>query len=326
MRKFDVSIVGATGLVGRMMMKVLEERHFPVNRLIPYASNRESGRTVEFHGKKIEVIALSDQTLVNHDIALFSAGSKISCEWASKFAERNIYVIDNSSAFRMEKSIPLIVPQVNSYALDNSLIIANPNCSTIQLIVAIGPIHKIWPIRRIFVSTYQAVSGAGRLGVVAYEDQKNGGHFQGPFTAPIFANAVPQIGDFLVDGFCTEEMKLLNETRKILDDNSISVIPHVVRVPVVDGHAESVTIEFDRFVPSSDIIEVLSDAPSVEIVHPFPTQLECAGRDEVFVGRIRNVKWDKRFVNMWIVADNLRRGAATNAVEIAEIIADRMEK
>ena len=319
-----VAIAGATGMVGRMMLKVLEERNFPVDRLFPAASERSEGRDVVFSGKSVKVISIMEAVEAVPDLALFSAGAAVSKEWAPVFAENGTVVIDNSSAWRMEKDIPLVVPEINASAITrNTRIIANPNCSTIQMLMAIAPLHREYSIRRLVVSTYQSVTGTGVRAVTQLDNERHGLSGEMAYPWPIDMNCLPHCDIFLDNGYTKEEMKLVNETRKILGDESIRVTATAVRVPVKGGHSESVNIEFEREFDLDRVRDILADTPGVilydnpaENVYPMP--IIAHDRDEVFVGRLRRDFSQEKTLNLWVVADNIRKGAATNAVQIAE--------
>ena len=311
-------------MVGRMMLKVLEERNFPVDRLFPAASERSEGREVVFRGKPVKVISIMEAVEAVPDLALFSAGAAVSKEWAPVFAENGTVVIDNSSAWRMEKEIPLVVPEINASAItQNTRIIANPNCSTIQMLMAIAPLHREYSIRRIVVSTYQSVTGTGVRAVTQLDNERHGLSGEMAYPYPIDLNCIPHCDIFLDNGYTKEEMKLVNETRKILGDESIRVTATAVRVPVKGGHSESVNIEFEREFDLDRVRAILSETPGVilydnpaEKVYPMP--IIAHNRDEVFVGRLRRDFSQEKTLNLWVVADNIRKGAATNAVQIAE--------
>ncbi|HUC82728.1 MAG TPA: aspartate-semialdehyde dehydrogenase [Flavisolibacter sp.] len=327
-----VAVVGATGLVGTKMLQVLAERNFPVDELIPVASERSVGKEVEFKGKKYTIVSMQDAIAAKPAVAIFSAGGSTSLEWAPKFAEAGITVIDNSSAWRMDPTKPLIVPEVNADVLTaNDKIIANPNCSTIQMVVALQPLHKKYKIKRVVVSTYQSVTGTGKVAVDqlngerAKAVQEAGDEYPMAYKYQIDLNALPQIDVFLDNGYTKEEMKMVNETKKIMGDESIRVTSTTVRIPVIGGHSESVNIEFENDFELTELRQILSDAPGVVVqddpakqVYPMP--LWAHEKDDVFVGRIRRDETQPNTLNMWIVSDNLRKGAATNAVQIAEYL------
>jgi aspartate-semialdehyde dehydrogenase len=325
-----VAVIGSTGLVGSMMLKVLEERKFPVSTLIPVASEKSVGNEVKFNGKAVKIVAINDALAARPDIALFSAGSAVSLEFAQAFAKGGTYVIDNSSAWRMDPGKKLIVPEVNGDALTKSdLIIANPNCSTIQMVVVLNPIHRKYGIRRVVVSTYQSVTGTGVKAVTQLENERAGITGAMAYAYPIDKNAIPQIDVFMENGYTKEEMKMVNETRKIMRDDSIKLTATCVRIPVMGGHSESVNIELEKEFDLDELRELLASAPGVELKddpaqlsYPMPL-VDAYGRDEVFVGRIRRDESHAHAVNMWIVSDNLRKGAATNAVQIAELLVAR---
>jgi len=321
-----VAVVGVTGMVGRMMLKVLEERNFPVDRLFAAASERSEGREVIFRGKPSRVVSVMEAVEAVPDVALFSAGAAVSKEWAPVFAENGTIVIDNSSAWRMEKDIPLVVPEINASAITpGTKIIANPNCSTIQMVMAVAPLHREYSVRRLVISTYQSVTGTGVKAVTQLDNERRGLSGEMAYPYPIDLNCLPHCDLFLDNGYTKEEMKLVNETRKILGDESIRVTATAVRVPVRGGHSESVNIEFDREFDLDRVRSILSDTPGVilydnpaENVYPMP--IIAHDRDEVFVGRLRRDFSQEKTLNMWVVADNIRKGAATNAVQIAEFM------
>jgi len=321
-----IAIVGCTGLVGTEMLKVVDERVTNVSEIIPIASEKSIGKTIVFRGNKYYVVGLQEGVKTKPDIALFSAGASVSKEWAPRFAEMGTYVIDNSSAWRMYEDIPLIVPEVNANALKpNHRIIANPNCSTIQLVVAVNPLHKKYRIRRMVVSTYQSVTGTGVKAVNQMIAERSGKKADMAYPHPIDLNCFPHGGSFLENGYTTEEQKLIDETRKIIGDQSIMVSPTVVRIPVVGGHSESVNIEFEKEFDIDDILNLLRNSNGITIEdNPFnnvyPMPLFSKGKDDVFVGRIRRDPSQPKSLNLWVVSDNLRKGAATNAVQIAEHI------
>ncbi len=321
-----VAVVGATGLVGTKMLQVLAERNFPVTELFPVASERSVGKEIEFKGKKYKVVSMTDAIAAKPDVALFSAGGSTTREWAPKFAEAGITVIDNSSAWRMDTTKKLIVPEINADALNkDDKIIANPNCSTIQMVVALNPLHKKYGIKRIVVSTYQSVTGTGVKAVTQLMNERNGVQGEMAYKYPIDMNAIPQIDVFLDNGYTKEEMKMVNETRKIMRDDSIRVTATTVRIPVMGGHSESANIEFEKDFELNEIKALLSSAPGVVVVDDianaqYPMPKDAHERDEVFVGRLRRDETQPNTLNMWIVSDNLRKGAATNAVQIAEYL------
>ncbi len=333
MKHYNIAILGATGAVGQTMIKVLEEREFPIDEIRLLASPRSAGKEIEYMGVKYKVEPVSPEAFEGIDIALFSAGGSRSKEWAPVAVEKGTIVIDNSSAFRMDEDVPLVVPEVNPEDVKwHKGIIANPNCSTIQMVVALNPIHKAKKIKRIFVSTYQAVSGAGATAIKDLENETKA-HFEGKFYYPealpqhIAFNVIPHIDVFLENDYTKEEMKMVNETRKIMHAPDIKVSPTCVRVPVFYGHSESIVIETEKPISPDEAREILKNAPGVIVEDDphnnlYPMPIEAAGKDEVFVGRIRE---DFNFENglaMWVVADNLRKGAATNAVQIAELLVE----
>ncbi len=321
-----VAVVGATGLVGSVMLKVLEERKFPVTTLIPAASEKSIGKRLLFKGQEYPVVSIADAVKMKPAVAIFSAGASVSKEWAPQFAENWTTVIDNSSYWRMFPEIPLIVPEVNAFELrPENKIIANPNCSTIQLVVAINPLHIKYKIKRLVVSTYQSVTGTGVKAVKQMFDERSGQTPVMAYPHPIDLNCFPHGGSFLENGYTTEEQKLIDETRKIIGDPSIMVSPTVVRIPVVGGHSESVNIEFEKEFDLADVISMLQNSHGITIqdepsrnIYPMPRYAE--GKDDVFVGRIRRDDSRPKCLNMWVVSDNLRKGAATNAIQIAEYI------
>ena len=323
-----VAVVGATGLVGGVMLKVLEERGFPVRELLPVASARSVGATVHFRGKQVPVIGMEDAVAARPDIALFSAGGGTSLEWAPRFAEAGCTVIDNSSAWRMDPNVPLVVPEINADALaGHQRIIANPNCSTIQLVMALAPLHRAYGVQRVVVSTYQAVSGTGMKAVQQLEDERQGVQGDKAYPHPIDRNVIPACDAFSEEGYTKEELKLANETRKILDP-VIRVTATAVRVPVTGGHSEAVNVEFDMEFDMAEVRRLLGDAPGVELMddpssNSYPMPILAHDRDAVLVGRLRRDLTQERTLNLWIVADNLRKGAATNAVQIAEVLVER---
>jgi aspartate-semialdehyde dehydrogenase len=321
-----IAVVGATGLVGGVMLRVLEERNFPVSELIPAASEKSIGKTIVFKGQKIPVVNIDTAVKMKPVIAIFSAGGNTSLENSPKFAEIGCFVIDNSSAWRMDPEKKLIVPEINSQILNpEDKIIANPNCSTIQLVLTLAPLHQKYKIKRIVVSTYQSVTGTGIRAVNQLENERNNIEGEKIYPHMIDKNCIPQCDVFTDNGYTKEEMKLMNETRKILDDNSIQLTATAVRVPVMGGHSESVNVEFEKDFEISDIREILENTSGIIVlddisknIYPFPRMAE--GKDEVFVGRIRRDFSNPKSLNLWIVSDNLRKGAATNAVQIAEYI------
>ena len=319
-----VAVIGATGMVGRMMLKVLEERKFPVDRLFPAASERSIGKEIIFRGKLVKVLSLMEAVEAVPDIALFSAGAAVSKEWVPVFAENGTVVIDNSSAWRMEKGIPLVVPEINAAVLTkNDKIIANPNCSTIQMLMAIAPLHREFTIRRLVISTYQSVTGTGVKAVTQLDNERRGLSGEMAYPYPIDKNCIPHCDVFVDNGYTKEEMKLVNETRKILGDDQIRITATAVRVPVTGGHSESVNVEFVREFDLDRVRAILAETPGVILYDnpaekKYPMPIIAHDRDEVFVGRIRRDFSKEKSLNMWVVADNIRKGAATNAVQIAE--------
>jgi len=327
-----VAVVGATGLVGTKMLQILAERNFPVSELIPVASERSIGKEVEFKGKKYKVVGMEAAIAAKPAVALFSAGGSGSLEWAPKFAEAGITVIDNSSAWRMDVNKPLIVPEVNADVLKpTDKIIANPNCSTIQMVVALNPLHKKYKIKRIVVSTYQSVTGTGKKAVDQLKGERekgiNGDTAEYPmaYKYPIDLNVIPQIDVFLENGYTKEEMKMVKETAKIMRDENIKVTATTVRIPVMGGHSESVNVEFEHDFDLKELAALLAQSPGVIVQDDpaqqfYPMPLNAHEKDEVFVGRLRRDETQPNTLNMWIVSDNLRKGAATNAVQIAEYL------
>jgi len=309
------------------MLKVMEERNFPVTELIPVASARSVGAKVSFKGKEYEVVSAEEAITMKPALALFSAGGSVSLELAPKFAAAGCRVVDNSSAWRMHPEVKLIVPEVNGDSLTkDDMIIANPNCSTIQMVMVLKPLHDRYGIKRVVVSTYQSVSGTGQKAVYELMDERAGGKGHGVYPYPIDLNVIPHIDVFQANGYTKEEMKMVLETCKIMGDDSIKVTATTVRVPVTGGHSESVNIEFHKDFHESDVRELLSNTPGVVVMdnpamNGYPMPLYAAGKDEVFVGRIRRDHSQPNTLNCWIVADNLRKGAATNAVQIGKVIA-----
>jgi aspartate-semialdehyde dehydrogenase len=327
-----VAVVGATGLVGSKMLQILDERNFPVTELIPVASEKSVGKEIEFKGKKYKVVSMTDAIAAKPAVALFSAGGSTSLEWAPKFAEAGITVIDNSSAWRMDPSKKLVVPEINADVLTaQDKIIANPNCSTIQMVVALNPLHKKYKVKRIVVSTYQSVTGTGKKAVDQMRGERekdikgSNGEYPMAYKYRIDLNAIPQIDVFLENGYTKEEMKMVNETRKIMGDDSIRITSTTVRIPVMGGHSESVNVEFEKDFTIDEIKRILSEAEGVVVVddpaaQQYPMPMDAHEKDEVFVGRIRRDETQANTLNLWIVSDNLRKGAATNAVQIAEYL------
>ena len=319
-----VAVVGATGLVGTKMLQVLAERNFPVTELLPVASEKSVGKLISFKGKEFKVVSMADAIAAKPAVAIFSAGGGTSLEWAPKFAEAGIRVIDNSSAWRMDPTKKLVVPEVNAEVLTkDDFIIANPNCSTIQMVVALQPLHKKYKIKRVIVSTYQSVTGTGKKAVDQLFNERKGVTGEMAYKYQIDLNVIPQIDVFLDNGYTKEEMKMVLETNKIMQDDSIRVTATTVRIPVIGGHSESVNVEFEHEFEVADVKQLLSESDGIvlqdnpaEQLYPMP--LWAHDRDEVFVGRIRRDETQPKTLNMWIVSDNLRKGAATNAIQIAE--------
>ena len=324
-----LAIVGATGLVGREIFKVLEEHKIFPELLIPVASPKSHGLSIEFNNHRYSVHSHEEAIAAKPGIAIFSAGASVSREWAPRYAAAGITVIDNSSAWRMDHAVPLIVPEINAAILTKEhRIISNPNCSTIQLVMVLAPLHARYGIKRIVASTYQSVTGTGAKAVKQLENERNGIPGEMAYPHPIDLNLFPHGGDFLANGYTSEEMKLVNETHKILDDFSIRITATIVRVPVIGGHSEAVNLEFSRDYELAEIVALLEATPGIIIRDDvqrniYPTPLEAKGRDEVFVGRIRRDESQANSLNLFIVADNLRKGAATNAVQIATYLLDR---
>jgi aspartate-semialdehyde dehydrogenase len=321
-----VAVVGATGLVGTKMLQVLAERNFPVTEIIPVASERSVGKTVSFKGKDYQVVSMADGIAAKPAVAIFSAGGSTSLEWAPRFAEAGIRVIDNSSAWRMDPTKKLVVPEVNADVLTaEDFIIANPNCSTIQMVVALQPLHTRYGIQRVVVSTYQSVTGTGKKAVDQLFNERKGVEGEMAYKYQIDLNVIPQIDVFLDNGYTKEEMKMVLETKKIMQDDSIRVTATTVRIPVIGGHSESVNIEFARDFDLAEVKSLLAAAPGVVVQDDtasqlYPMPLWAHEKDEVFVGRLRRDETQPNTLNMWIVSDNLRKGAATNAVQIAEYL------
>ncbi len=324
-----IAVVGATGLVGSVITKVLKERNFPVTEFIPVASANSTGKEIYFDNKAYKIRTLEECLEEKPVIALFSAGTTVSLEWAPKFAKAGITVIDNSSAWRMHEKIPLVVPEINAHVIKEwDRIIANPNCPTTQLVMALAPLHSKYKVSRIVMSTYQSVTGAGVKALQQLKNERNGITGETAYPYPIDLNLIPQGGTFLHSGYTTEETKLVDHTRKILRDDSIQITATVVRVPVFGGHSASVNVEFKEDYDMEEIRVILSETPGIMLqddimnsVYPMPLYAE--GRDEVFVGRLRRDDTRPNTLNMWIVADNLRKGAATNAIQIAEYLVEK---
>ncbi|MCX7745182.1 MAG: aspartate-semialdehyde dehydrogenase [Flavobacteriales bacterium] len=322
-----VAIVGATGLVGSKMLQILEERNFPVSELIPVASEKSVGKLVSFKRKEYPVISINDAISRKPELALFSAGGNTSLQYAPEFAAVGTTVIDNSSAWRMQPDKKLVVPEVNAHVLtSDDKIIANPNCSTIQMVVALKPLHDAYKIKRIVVSTYQSVTGTGVKAVNQLMNERKGIDGEKAYAYPIDLNVIPQIDVFLENGYTKEEMKMVNETKKIMGDDSIKVTATTVRIPVMGGHSESVNVEFENDFTLEKIFEILNQAPGIKVIddpsrqlYPMPL-IHAHNTDDVYVGRIRRDESQPKSLNLWIVSDNLRKGAATNAVQIAEYL------
>ncbi len=321
-----VAVVGATGMVGEIMLQVLAERNFPVTELIPVASEKSVGKTIEWKGKTFTVVGLQTAVDLKPEIALFSAGGETSLEWAPKFAAAGTTVIDNSSAWRMDTTKKLIVPEINASILSkDDKIIANPNCSTIQMVMALAPLHAKYDIKRIVVSTYQSITGTGVKAVQQLENEYAGIQGDMAYKYPIHRNAIPQCDSFEANGYTKEDMKLVRETQKILNDNSIAVTATAIRIPVVGGHSEAVNIEFENDFDVNEIRQILHNTPGVTVqdnldTFTYPMPIYAQGKDDVFVGRIRRDESQPNTINMWIVSDNLRKGAATNTIQIAEYL------
>ncbi len=321
-----VAVVGATGMVGEVMLKVLAERDFPISELLLVASERSVGKKLSYKGQEYTIIGLADAVQAKPDIAIFSAGGDTSLEWAPQFAEVGTTVIDNSSAWRMDESKKLVVPEINANALTKEdKIIANPNCSTIQLVMALAPLHKKYQMKRVVISTYQSVSGTGVKAVRQLENEIAGVKGEMAYPYPISRNALPHCDVFLENGYTKEEMKLAREPQKILDDRSFSISATAVRIPTAGGHSESVNVEFHSDFDLNEVRRILNETPGVTVqdnpdTNTYPMPIYAHDKDEVFVGRIRRDETQRNSLNMWIVSDNLRKGAATNAVQIAEYL------
>jgi aspartate-semialdehyde dehydrogenase len=324
-----IAVVGATGLVGRVMLQLLEERNFPVDDLIPVASKNSLGESITFKGKDYSVVSVEEAVKLIPDIALFSAGGSVSLEWAPKFAESGSKVIDNSSAWRMDPNKKLIVPEVNADSLKkDDMIIANPNCSTIQMVVAIGPLHKKYNIKRLVISTYQSVSGTGKNAVDQLKKERTNDDVEKVYPHKIYQNLIPHCDVFEEAGYTKEEIKLINETRKILNDNSIKITSTAVRVPIEICHGESINLEFHNKFKIEDVVEVLNNSPGLKVIDDvnnnlYPMPISAANKDDVYVGRIRRDNSVENGLNLWVVADNLRKGAATNTIQIAETLLEK---
>ena len=321
-----VAVVGATGMVGEIMLQVLAERNFPVTELIPVASEKSVGKEIEWKGNTYKVVGLQTAVDMKPEIALFSAGGETSLEWAPKFAAAGTTVIDNSSAWRMDATKKLVVPEINASILTKEdKIIANPNCSTIQMVMALAPLHAKYDIKRIVVSTYQSITGTGVKAVRQLENEYAGIQGDMAYKYPIHRNAIPQCDSFEANGYTKEEMKLVRETQKILNDNTIAVTATAIRIPVVGGHSEAVNIQFENDFDVNEVRQILQNTPGVTVqdnldTFTYPMPIYAQGKDDVFVGRIRRDESQPNTINMWIVADNLRKGAATNTIQIAEYL------
>jgi len=326
-----VAVVGATGLVGGVMREVLEERKLPISEFLPVASERSVGNKIKFNGAEYEVISMQTAVDMKPDIALFSAGGDTSKEWAPKFAANGTIVIDNSSAWRMDPTKKLVVPEINADQITKEdKIIANPNCSTIQMVVALAPLHKAYSIKRLVISTYQSFTGTGVKAVKQYEAERDGGTMgdASAYPHPIFENCIPHCDIFFDNGYTKEELKLVDETRKILGDDSIGITATAVRVPVNGGHSESVNVEFGNNFKVEEVIKLLEESPGITVLNDnennsYPMPLFAKNKDDVFVGRIRRDESIENGLNIWVVSDNLRKGAATNAVQIAEYLLEQ---
>ena len=324
----NLGIVGATGLVGLEILKVLEEFNFPIDKLYLAASEKSVGKRLNFNGTDYEVISINELLNKKIDIAIFSAGSEVSKYYAPLFSEKNVYVIDNSSQWRLYDNVPLVVPEINANTITKETkIIANPNCSTIQMVLVLNPLHKEYGIKRIVVSTYQSVTGTGMKAVKQLLSERKGEKCEPIYPHPIDLNCFPHGGTFLENGYTTEEMKLVNETKKILNDKNIKVTATVVRIPVLGGHSESVNVEFENNYDINDVYKILNSQKGIIVLDEpanniYPTPIIANGKNEVFVGRIRRDFTIENGLNLWIVADNLRKGAATNAVQIAKYLCE----
>jgi len=324
-----LAVVGATGMVGTIMIKLLEERNFPISELVVVASKNSIGNPIRYQDRTITVIGLEEAVLKKPEIAIFSAGSTVSLEWAPKFAELGTVVIDNSSAWRMDVTKKLIVPEINASVLTKEdKIIANPNCSTIQLVMALAPLHNKYKMKRVIVSTYQSVSGTGVKAVKQLENEIKGVKTEMAYPYPIHKNALPHCDDFEENGYTKEEMKLAREPQKILDDQSFAISATAVRIPTAGGHSESVNVEFEKSFELSSIRKILHETPGITVqdnpvTNTYPMPIYAHDKDDVFVGRIRKDESQGNTLNMWIVSDNLRKGAATNAIQIAEYVLNK---
>ena len=321
-----LALIGVTGLVGKEMLKILEEKNLPISEIIPVASEKSIGKKINYKNKKYSVVAIEIALNQKPDYVLFSAGSDVSLNWAPRFAEIGSTVIDNSSAWRMDNSKKLVIPEINAHVLsEKDKIIANPNCSTIQMLMVIAPIHREYEIKRIIVSTYQSVTGTGQKAINQLEDESIGKRGEMIYPHPIFQNALPQCDSFDQDGYTKEELKLVKETCKILDTNEIGISATAVRVPVIGGHSESVNLELKRPFEINDIKKILNNTPGVVVQddpknNSYPMPITVKGKDDVYVGRIRRDFSNENSLNLWVVADNLRKGAATNTVQILEYL------
>jgi len=324
-----VALVGATGMVGQVMLEVLAERNFPLTELIPVASERSVGKQIEYNGSSYSVVGLQTAVEMKADVALFSAGGETSLEWAPKFAAAGTTVIDNSSAWRMDPTKKLVVPEINAGELTpEDKIIANPNCSTIQMLVALAPLQRNYGIERLVISTYQSITGTGIKAVQQLENEYAGEKGEMAYPYPIHRNAIPHCDVFQENGYTKEEMKLIQETHKILGDNEINVTATAVRIPVVGGHSESVNVQLKKDVSVADVQALLNESPGVVVqdnpdTNTYPMPIYAEGKNEVFVGRIRKDFSQENTLNMWIVSDNLRKGAATNTIQIAEFLNEK---
>lgn len=318
------AVVGATGMVGRTMIKVLEERNFPVSELLPAASEKSVGKEIMFKGKPVKVVSVQAAVDAKPEFAIFSAGASTSRDWAPKFAANGTVVIDNSSFWRMYENVPLVVPEINAHVIRKTdKIIANPNCSTIQMVMALAPLHRKYRIKRLVVATYQSVTGTGVKAVAQMENERKGIKGEMAYPHQIDMNCFPHGGSFNPDGYTTEEQKLIDETRKILEDQSIMVTATVVRIPVVGGHSEAVNIEFEKEFDIDEVRKLIAGFPGNVVYddpsrNEYPMPIHSHNKDEVFVGRIRRDLSREKCLNLWVVSDNIRKGAATNAVQIAE--------
>ena len=324
-----VAVVGATGMVGQIMLKVLAERNFPVTELIPVASERSVGKTIDYMGTSYTVVGMNRAVAMKADVALFSAGGESSLEWAPKFAAAGTTVIDNSSAWRMDPTKKLVVPEINASELTpEDKIIANPNCSTIQMLVALAPLHRTYGIQRLVISTYQSITGTGVQAVQQLENEYKGEKGTMAYPYPIHRNAIPHCDVFQSNGYTKEEMKLIQETHKILGDDSIRITATAVRIPVVGGHSESVNVELKEGVSVGKVQALLNESPGIVVqdnpdTNTYPMPIYAEGKNDVFVGRIRKDFSQDNTLNMWIVSDNLRKGAATNTIQIAEFLVEK---